>query len=429
MMFKKIVLSYIFLLLASPLTIAGQKYEYLLYSENASASMVLVKVIEDGRHKTLASVAVEFSKDQAFKSYAGNIAVTKKGHPELEFPGMAEKLTERMMAVQSTLKKETALKAPDSEFSMVMAVAGYETIHGTHPLLFPPQKTREREEKAKTNIVSVFADNGLSIAADSIYGCGDQDFVLQLASEIDHKPHLTLFKATYDILLLTQPSSFEPVSKWESVHKYPYTNDQYQRKNKSLPSGSSFGLGFIVGNRFYSKRAVSKTPAPCFGHECSRKERERAEAEEFRQDMKPLFPNMTDEEITGRYQGLKRNNELGDNTLSLYKNKQQANWLHVVDKALINDGAKQLVREITHQLPLLHKLLHEFQSDDETSGITDIHVIGSHEDIYETVPALNTFVTTEGTIYNFQLKRVPEDTTKQHAADALVHLTTRLATN
>ena len=121
MTLKKIVLLYIFLLLASPLTIAGQKYAYLLYSENANASMVLVKVIENGRHQTLASVAVEFSKDKAFNGYAGNIAVTKKAHPELEFPGMAEKLTERMMAVQSRLKQEAALKAPDSEFSMVMA--------------------------------------------------------------------------------------------------------------------------------------------------------------------------------------------------------------------------------------------------------------------------------------------------------------------
>lgn len=427
-MFKKIILPCIFLLLASPLTMAGQKYEYLLYSENASASMVLIKVIGEGRHETLASVVVEFSKDKAFKGYAGNIAVTKKAHPGLEFPGMAEKLTERMMAAQSTLKKEAALKAPDSEFSMVMAVAGYETIHGSHPDLFPPEKTREREEKAKTNIVSVFADNGLTITKESIYGCGDQDFVLQLASEIDHKPHLTLFKATYDILLLTQPSSFKPIRKWESVHKYPYTNDQYQRKDKNLPSGSSFGLGFIMGDRFYSKGIVSKTPAPCFGNECSRKERERAEAEEFRKDMKALFPNMTDEEITGRFQGFKRNNELGDNTLDLYRNKRQANWLHVVDNALINDGAKQLVRAITHQLPVLKKLLHEFQSDDEASDIIDIHVIGSHEDIYESVPALNTFVINEGKTYNFQLKRVPEGTIKQHAADAVVHLTARLAT-
>ncbi|MCW7556257.1 hypothetical protein NX722_27235 [Endozoicomonas gorgoniicola] len=427
MTFKKIILSYIFVLLVSPLAVAGQKYAYLLYSENASASMVLVKVIENDRHETLASVAVEFSKDKAFNGYAGNIADTKKDHPELEFPGMAEKLTGRMMAVQSGLKQEAALKAPDSEFSMVMAVAGYETIHGTHPVRFPPQKTREREEKAKINIISVFADNGLTITKESIYGYGDRDFVLQLASEIDHKPHLTLFKATYDILLLTKPFSFEPVSKWESVHKYPFTNDSYQRKNKNLPSGSSFGLGFIVGDRFYSKRAVSKTPAPCFGNECSRKERERAEAAEFRKDMKDSFPNMTDEEIIGRYQGFKRNNELGDNTLNLYKNKQGASWLHAVDNILIIDGAKQLVRAITHQLPVLKKLLHEFQSDDKASDIIDIHVIGSHEDIYESVPALNAFVASEGKIYNFQLKRVPEDTLKQRTADALVHLIERPA--
>ena len=43
-----------------------------------------------------------------------------------------------------------------------------------------------------------------------------------------------------------------------------------------------------------------------------------------------------------------------------------------VDNALIKDGAEQLVRAITHQLPVLKKLLHEFQSDDEASDITTI---------------------------------------------------------
>ena len=431
MTLKKLVLWCIFWLLASPLAIAGQKYKYLLYSENASAFMMLVKVIEGGSHEALASVSVKFSEDNEFKSYAGNIAVTKTDHPELEFPGMAEKLTGRMMAAQSALA-EPALTAPDSEFSLVMAVSGYETINGTDLLLryrYPPGKTREREDKAKANIIRVFADHNLTINKESIYGCVDQDFVLQLASEIDHKPHLTLFKATYDILLLTQPSSFKAEEKWESIQEYSYINDEYQRTNKRLPSGSSFGLGFIVADHFYSKKAVSKTPVPCSGSECDRKEQEWAEAAEFRNDMQVLYPNMTAEGIIEHFRGFKRNNELGDNTLDLYRRKQQASWLHVVDNALINYGAKQLTRKITHQLPELRELLHKFQGNNEVSDIIDIHVIGSHEDIYDSVPVLNDFMANQGQAYNFQLKRVSEDALKQHSANAVVHLTERLATN
>ena len=431
--FKKIILSYIFLLLISSVVIAGQKvagqkYEYLLYSENASAFMVLVKVIEDGRHESLASVSVKFSSDNELRGYAGNIALTKTDHPELEFPGLARKLTERIMVAQSTLN-EPELKAPDAEFSLVMAVAGYETINGTHPYRYPVYKTRQREDEAKENIISIFSDNGLTIAKESIYGCGDQDYVLQLARQVDPGPHLTLFKATYDILFLTEPSSFEPVSKWESIHRYSYINDQYQRTNKRLPSGSSYGLGFIVGDHFYSKRALSKTPV-CSGSECDRKERERAEAAEFRNDMQDLYLNRTAGDITEYFQGFKRNNELGDSTLDLYKRKKNASWLHVVDHALIYYGAKQLVREIiTYQIPALRNLLHDFQSDNKVSDVIDIHVTGSHEDIYDSVPVLNNFMANEGEAYHFQLKRVPQNTIKQHSADAVVHLTKKLSTN
>ena len=386
--------------------------------------MVLVKVGEHGHNTKLASAAADFSEDQAFKGFAGNIAVTKK-KPELEFPGTAKKLTEKMMAEQAQLVDETGLKAPDAEFSVVISVAGYETIHGTHPKLFPPEVTRQREKQTKENIVSVFASNGLKITEESIYGSGDQDFILQIAREVDPKPHLTQFKATYDILFLTHPSSFEPKSKWESVSEYQYTNDNYQRVKKNLPKGGTYSLGFEMADHFYSKIATSETPPPCFGNECDRKKQEHTEAAQYREDMQALYPDMTKKEIINYFQGFKRNNELGDKTLVLTKTKQQAIWQHVVIDALIKD-AQPLVKAIIRQLPRLKIMLHQFQPDKDAADVIDVHVIGSGKEIYKTVSALSTFVNNQGSEHKFQLKMVPEASWPQLTADSVVQLTKRL---
>ncbi|WP_145912463.1 hypothetical protein [Endozoicomonas montiporae] len=389
--------------------------------------MLLVKAGDSGRNELLASTAVTFSEDQDFKGYAGNIAVTKKNHPELEFPETAKKLTERIMVEQAKLVNEAGLKASDAEFSVVISVAGYETIHGTHPKLFPPENTRRREELAKNHIVEVFATNGLKITKESIYGSGDQDFILQLAGEVDPKPHLTLFKATYDIMFLAQPSSHKPLSKWESISRYQYTNDKYQRVNRNLPKGGTYGLGFIISDLFYSKVATSATPIPCFGNECSRKEQERNEGVDFRKEMLALYPNMTAEEVTNHFNGFKNNNELGIKTLELAKKRIQPIWLHTITEKLIKEGGVQLAKAITRELPVLKKLLHEFQSDSEASDIIDIPVIGSNTVIYDVFPAIMAYVNKEGKKHGFQLKMVSKTSLEQHSYDAVVHMTARLA--
>ena len=428
MKIRKIALSCIFILFLSPLAIAGQKYQYMLHSENDLAYMMLFKLAEGGKHQFVAGIGAMFAEDEQFRGYAGNIAVTKKDNPELEFPGLAKKLASMMVEELDNLEQpDEDLKAADSEFSMLISVAGYETIEGGYPDLFPAEVTERRDNETKENVSAVFTSAGMPLLTKAIRSSSDQDLILQLARGLDSKPHLTVFKATYDILYLMAPGSIQPLYKKEVFRKSQYTNDDYERKTKNLPSGGPFSIGFMTSRSLFSKKSPDR---PCFGdaEKCAKLKQISELSTVFKKDLTKHINRhfeITEEEVAERYYGAKRNNELGKHSITAARVGESRDlYAPIIEGYMIKD-AQTLVTEITRAMPILD---HELQKYEQTASddICEVYVIGSYDGMYQRYALLKEYMESQEQKYNFKLKYISEADIENHLQKAVIDLYERL---
>ena len=402
----------------------SQHYLYFLYSENASAYMQLLRVPEGGRPVLLTSIQARFTEDTDFKALSGNIA-QKKTNPGQEFPETVRKMAQKMMEAQSELPDADSLKAPDSTVSVLVSVAGYETIHND-PLsqTFPPQLTRNRKALAKQHLIFVFSGHCIQLDETSIRFSGDQDYIRQMALDVDARPHLALFKATYDLLFLADPTL--KTSEWYTWHsKMPHA--RFGSKNDLLPTGGSYSLGFLTKLRFFSNTILADPPIPCIGLLCEQVREERRRAIEFLKDLSAAN-QQSQEELVNRYRQGKRNNELGIRYLALLiANDHKPGYTYDAEDFLIHYGAEHLVNEVVFLLPEVKKL--NLGSGLQPLAVEPVYIFGAFQAMYDQHPFLKRYMDEKGQEHGFKLKRLTTDEARNLENQAAINLYNSLATD
>lgn len=392
-------------ILSSPLVSAAQKYQYLLLSLNSQAQISLIKIMEDGQHLTLRTILRDFTKDPEFKDRTGNIAA-KKEKPENEAVFVASRMSELMLQEQATLTDEDGLQDPESHYSFLYAAAGMEAMDGVYPTL-PAPEVRAREASARAGIEGVF--NGHGIRLDSIRSCGDAALVLRMVREVDNKPYMALLKSTYDIVYLVDPDSRDIPDKWESMINYSSFGGDGSNPliDKEVPAGGVFSLGFMASARFFASHILASSATTCVD-DSGNVTPGAAFAADFRKDLGTLLDkNETD--LIERYQGQKRNNELGANYLALMLTHPEAGYVDTAWRFMVNHGAAPLAKHIVSRLPKLRKKLAQAHATDDEQKTPNVYVMGEYAKLYREFPFLLTYMNERGSLDGFRFIVLHDD--------------------